>query len=84
MIPDDTHPRVKAMLLHGYRRMTPTQKMERVCAMTHAVRALALVDIRRRHPKATAHEQALRLASRCLDPETMLRVFGWDVRREGY
>jgi hypothetical protein len=82
--PSDTHPAVEALLIEGYRRMSPAQKLERVRALTRAVQELALVDIRRRHPSADAREQALRLASRWIEPELMLRAFGWDVRKEGY
>jgi hypothetical protein len=81
---NDTHPRVKALLIEGYRRMSPSQKLERVRALTRAVQELALADIRRRHPGADEREQALRLASRWIEPELMVRAFGWDVRKVGY
>ena len=80
----DTHPAIEAVLIKGYREMSPSQKIERVRAMTFAVQELALSDIRRRHPEADARELALRLASRWLDPELMRRAFGWDPRTEGY
>lgn len=82
--PDDTDPAIRAILIEGYRRMTPSQKLERVRALTRAVQELALTDIRRRHPDASEREQALRLASRWLGPDLMLRAFGWDVREAGY
>jgi hypothetical protein len=82
--PNDTDPGVHAMLIEGYRRMSPSQKLERVRALTHAVQELALLDIRRRHPEADEREQALRLASRRIEPELMVRAFGWDVRKVGY
>jgi hypothetical protein len=81
---DDTDPAIEAMLIEGYRRMSPSQKLERVRALTRAVQQLALLDIRRRHPGADEREQALRLASRRIEPELMLRAFGWDVREAGY
>ena len=82
--PDDTDPAVAAILVEGYRRMSPSQKLERVRALNHAVQALALADIRRRHPNADEREQALRLASRWIAPELMLRAFAWDVQKVGY
>ncbi len=81
---DDTDPAIEAMLIEGYRRMSPAQKLERVRALTRAVQQLALLDIRRRHPDADEREWALRLASRWIEPELMLRAFGWDVREAGY
>jgi hypothetical protein len=83
-LPNDTHPKIEAMLIEGYRKMSPSQKLERVGALTRAVQELALMDIRRRHPNADSREQALRVASRWIDPELMIRAFGWDVREVGY
>jgi len=82
--PNDTDPAVEALLIEGYRRMSPTQKLECIRALTQAVQALAIADIRRRHPHANEREQALRLASRWIEPELMLLAFGWDVREAGY
>ena len=81
---DDTRPAVKAMLIDGYRKMPPTEKIDRVRSLTLAIQELALADIRRRHPEADAREQALRLASRWIEPALMARAFGWDVRTAGY
>lgn len=64
--------------------MSSTQKLERVRALTRAVQELALMDIRRRHPEADDREHSLRLASRWIEPELMVRAFGWDARTAGY
>jgi hypothetical protein len=82
--PNDTDPSIKALLIEGYRRMSPSQKLERVRALTRTVQELALADIRRRHPDADDRERALRLASRWIAPELMVRAFVWDVRKVGY
>jgi hypothetical protein len=82
--PNDTDPGVEALLIEGYRGMSPAQKLERVRALTRAVQGLALLDVRRRHPGATEREHALRVASRWIDPDLMMRAFGWDVRKAGY
>jgi hypothetical protein len=81
---NDTHPKIEAFLIEGYRKMSPTQKLERVRALTRAVQELALLDVRRRHPNADAREQALRVASRWIERDLMVRAFGWDVREVGY
>lgn len=81
---NDTPPTIEALLIQGYRRMSPTEKLERVWALTRALRELALLDVRRRHPEADPREQALRVASRSIAPELMLSAFGWDVRKEGF
>jgi hypothetical protein len=83
-VPNDTHPKIEALLIDGYRKMSPSQKLERVRALTRAVQELALLDVRRRHPTADAREQALRVASRWIEPDLMKRAFGWDAREVGY
>jgi hypothetical protein len=80
----DTHPAVEALLIEGFRKMTPAQKLEIVSQLTRSVQELAMTDIRRRHPDADDRELALRLASRWLAPELMLAAFGWDVQKMGY
>ena len=82
--PIDTPAFIDGLLMKGYRKMTPAQKIDRVRALSIAVQELALLDIRRRHPGADAREQALRLASRWITPDLMLRAFGWDTRQAGY
>jgi hypothetical protein len=72
------------MLIEGYRRMSPSQELECVRALARAVQQLALLDIRWRHPGADEREQALRLASRWIEPDLMRRAFGWDVQEAGY
>jgi hypothetical protein len=81
---DDTHPAIKALLIEGYRKMSATEKLDQVRRLTLAVQQLALADIRRRHPHADAREQALRLASRWIEPSLMERAFGWHTRAAGY
>jgi hypothetical protein len=81
---NDTHPVIQTFLTEGYRKMSPTEKMDRVRALTRAVQELALADIRTRHPAANGREQALRLASRWIEPALMTRAFGWNPDRERY
>lgn len=82
--PEDTHPAIDALLIEGFRRMTPSQRLEIVTQLTQAVQELAIADVRRRHPNADEREVALCAASRWLDPDLMLRAFGWDVAKMGY
>jgi hypothetical protein len=80
----DTHPEMEHVLIEGYRRMTPQQKLQQVNELTKMVQQFALARIRKHHPSASEHEQQLRLASLWLNRETMIRVFRWDPDREGY
>ena len=81
---NDTHPAIRKMLIEGYRAMSPAQKLAIVNGLTQMVIKLAMSDVRRRHPEADEREVRLRVASRWLGPDTMLNVFGWDVREKGY
>ena len=66
-----------------WRRASPDQKLDRMFGMARLVNELARAEIRQRHPEATDREVELRLASRALDRETMIRAFGWDPAVHG-
>jgi len=84
LMPSDTDPRIEAFVVEGYRRMSPSQKFDRVQALTKSVQELALIDVRRRFPSSNPREQALRVASRWLGPKLVRNAFGWDVDEAGY
>jgi len=71
----DTHPKIQQILIEGYRRMTPQQKMQCVTELNHAVQQLALARILKQYAPLSEHEQRLRLAALWLDRDTMIRVF---------
>ena len=73
----DTPPEIEAILVAGYRAMSPTKKLERVCALNRAAQRLALADVRRRYPDADERELELRVAARWIPPDLMLHAFGW-------
>lgn len=75
---DDTPPEVEAILVAGYQRMTPAERLARACDLSLAVRQLALSRLRSEHPNASERELRLRLAALTIDAETMRRAFGWD------
>ncbi len=84
-IPSDTPPDVEEILLEGYRRMTPEERLMRAFDMSRAVQQLALARIRAEYgPDLSEREERLRLASLWLPRETMIKVFGWDPEIEGY
>lgn len=83
-MPNDTDPRIQAFIVEGYRKMSASQKFDRVGALTRSVQELAMLDVRRRYPNAHAREQALRVASRWLDATLMRNAFSWDVEETGY
>ena len=81
----DTPPEVRKVLLEGYRRMSPQEKMRRVLDLNRTVEAMAAARLRRQYgPDLSERELQLRLAALRLDRGTMVEVFGWDPEVEGY
>lgn len=79
----DTSPEVAAVLLEGYRRMSPAQKLAQAAALSRATRDLAVAGMRRRHPEASDREIHLRVAALTIDRDTMIQAFGWDPASHG-
>jgi hypothetical protein len=80
----DTPPEIEAIIIDGYRRMSPREKLERVRELGQAAQQMALLRIDKQYPGATARERQLRLAALWLSREQMIAAFGWDPDREGY
>jgi hypothetical protein len=82
--PTDTAPEVEAILLEGYRRMSPAEKLARVLDLNRAVEDLARARLRKQYgPDLSEREERLRLAALHLDREMMIRVFDWDPEVHG-
>ena len=81
---EDTSPRAEAVLVEGYRRMPPQQKLERVVALNRALDELAGARLQATYGTLSQEERKLRLAALHLDSELMKRVFNWDVTAKGY
>ena len=80
----DTSPDAERVLIEGYRRMTPLQKLERVFSLNRALEQLQAARIRADYGDVPEREMRLRLASLRLGRETMVKVFGWDPEVEGW
>ena len=76
---NDTAPAIAALVLDGYRKMTPNERLRRMSALTVDLRRLIVADIRRRHPNATDDEVRAELGRRWLPPELAQRLA--DARR---
>jgi hypothetical protein len=83
-IMSDTSPAIRKMLITGYRKMSAQQKLKSVSELTKAIQQLALARIRKQYGNISEQKQQLRLAALWLDRETMIRVFHWDPKSEGY
>ena len=71
---NDTAPAVAALVLEGYRKMTPGERLRRMSALTVDLRRLIVADVRRRHLNATEDEVRAELARRWLPPELAKRL----------
>lgn len=81
----DTSPAAERVLIEGYRRMSPRDKLQRVVELNHALEQLARARIRQQYGDGlTEREMRLRLAALRLDRDVMVKVFGWDPHEEGY
>jgi hypothetical protein len=74
----DTSPEVDAVMFKLWRQATPLQKLQKVFGFGRMINALARSEIRSRYPGASDREVELRLASRNLPRELMIKAFGWD------
>jgi hypothetical protein len=80
----DTPPEVTAILVAGYRAMSPSEKLRRVAELNRATEALARARLRREYGVLDDRTERLRLAALRYPRELMIAAFGWDPRREGY
>lgn len=81
----DTPPEIEEVLLEGYRRMPPVEKLRQVFDLNRTAQQMAALRIQARYgPKLPERELRLRLAALWLDRETMMEAFGWDPEVEGY
>ena len=79
----DTDVATDRRMFELYRDMSVEAKLEHMGALGRLAEEVALAGVRTRYPEATEHELRLRLASRWIDRETMIRVYGWDPDAQG-
>lgn len=81
---EDTDMNAHRVVIELARRAPIWKKFAQVAATTATCRAFAKAGIRRRYPNVTEDEMRRRLAALVLDRETVIKVYGWDPRVEGY
>lgn len=81
--PSDTPPAMERILIEGYRRMSPREKLARVVALNRALDQLARARIRAQYGDISEREMRLRLAALRLDAQFLTDAFGWDPRVRG-
>ncbi len=66
------------VLVEGYRRMTPVERLERAFSMTRTLKLLIEAQVRSEHPAASDQEIRLRVGARWLPRDVMIGAYGWD------
>jgi len=74
----DTDPKSLEVFLALQRRMPASQKVALVLELSETLLRLSEQRVRELYPEAGDREVFLRMASRHLDRDTMIRVYGWD------
>ena len=74
----DTDPMASQILLAIQRRLSPSDKVREVFALTDLVLRLSEAGVRHLYPGADEREVFLRAAARRLGRETVVQVYGWD------
>ena len=74
----DTDPTALEVFLDLQRKMPPEEKLAMVFGLIRLVHGFAEAALRQARPELDDHEIKMRLASRRLDREAMIRAYGWD------
>jgi predicted RNase H-like HicB family nuclease len=82
--PADTSPEAQHARIEDFRRMTPTQKLQRVGLLNEALKILQKERIRARYGDISDEEMRMRLGALRLGRETMIKVFGWYPDEKGW
>ena len=80
----DTTPEAERVLIELAREIPDARKIDQVFEMIEMVRDFGMIGLRSRHPGAPEDELKKRMAALVFDRETMLEVYGWDPKVEGY
>ena len=79
----DTDPRALEVFLDLQRKMNVSQKFQTIFSLMAMLWNLSEAGVRNMYPEANDREVFLRTASRRLDRDTMIRVYGWDPHQHG-
>jgi hypothetical protein len=79
----DTDPRALEVFLDVQRKMNVSQKFQTIFSLMAMLWNLSEAGVRNMYPEANDREVFLRTASRRLDRDTMIRVYGWDPHQHG-
>ena len=76
----DTDPKALEVFFDIHRNMSPSRKVAMVFELTEIMLEASKAGVRMRYPEADEREVFLRATALRLDPDTMVKVYGWDPR----
>jgi hypothetical protein len=79
-----TTPEAERVLIELARTMPDAKKIDQVFDLIETVRRFGMIGLRSRHPEASEEELKKRMAALVFDRETVVEVYGWDPKIEGY
>lgn len=80
----DTTPEAERVLIELARAMPDAKKIDQVFELIETVRRFGMIGLRSRYPEASEDELRKRMAAIVFDRETVVEVYGWDPKIEGY
>ena len=79
----DTDERMDRLYFERLRTMTPVERLQRVSDLGRLALDIALGALSVKYPGSTVAENRLRVLSRRVDRETMIRLYDWDPDERG-
>lgn len=76
----DTDPKVLEIWIDGFRKMAPEQRVKMAMDQSRFAFGMAEANVRQQYPEADDREVKLRVASRYLDADLMIRAFAWNPK----
>lgn len=80
----DTDEATERKLIELTRAMSDEKKLSLLFSMIETGRQLSFAGLKNRYPQASPEDLKKRYAALVLDRETVMKVYGWDPKIEGY
>jgi hypothetical protein len=80
----DTDEAAERKLIELARQMPDEKKLRLVFSQVETGRQLAMAGLKNRYPQASPEELKKRYAALVLDRETVIKIYAWDPKKEGY
>jgi hypothetical protein len=81
---EDTDEATERKLIELTRAMSDEKRLNLLFSTIETGRQLSLAGLKSRYPQASQEELKKRYAALVLDRETVMKIYGWDPKKEGY